>query len=80
MADRMERKEIDKNQPSDRDERNAHLESVMDEMILKIMINLNQHGYSTAEILAALEDVCDKRHREYQEDPDPADDPLDVSE
>jgi hypothetical protein len=61
--------------PSEDEDRATKLEGIVEEMILKIMLNLNQHGYSTAEILAALDDVCDKRHREYQEDPDPADDP-----
>ena len=59
---------------ADRDVRNAHLKTIMDEMILKIMINLNQRGYSTAEILAALDDVCDHRHHEYREIANPAND------
>lgn len=59
------------------EERDTFLEQIMDDLILKIMINLNERGFSTAEILAALDDVCDKRHREYDEDPDPSDDLLD---
>jgi len=56
-------------------DRVARLEAILDELILKIMVNLNQHGYGTAEILAALDEVCEKRHKAYQEDPDPAEDP-----
>lgn len=55
--------------------RTQHLEAVLDEMISKIMINLNQGGYGTSEILAALDNVCDKRGREFEEVPDPAEDP-----
>jgi hypothetical protein len=57
------------------DDRMQRLDEVLDSMILKIMVNLNQRGYSSAEILAALDDVCDRRHRELEEDPDPAEDP-----
>ena len=56
--------------------RATELEAIVDEMIVKIMLHLNQKGYGTAEILAALDDVCDKRHHEYLQDPDPADDPT----
>ena len=56
-------------------DRVARLEAILDELILKIMVNLNQHGYGTAEILAALDDVCEKRQKAYEEDPDPAEDP-----
>ena len=55
-------------------ERDTFLEQTMDDLILKIMMNLNDRGFTKSEILAALEDVCDMRHLEYQEDPDPADD------
>jgi len=56
-------------------ERTARLRSALQEMILKIMINLNQRGYGTAEILDALESVCAAERRAYETDPDPADDP-----
>jgi hypothetical protein len=55
-------------------ERSAYLAEVLDEMILKIMINLNQRGYGTEEILEALESVCEKRQHAYEEDPDLAED------
>jgi hypothetical protein len=61
--------------PIDDPERGAHLAAVIDEMILKIMINLNQRGYGTDEILDALESVCEKRRQANDEDPDPAEDP-----
>jgi hypothetical protein len=69
-------KEIAMTEPQrEHPERAAHLEGVLDELILKIMINLNGRGYSTTEILAALDNVCDARHRANDEDPDPAEDP-----
>jgi hypothetical protein len=49
-------------------------EAVLDEMLLKIQIDLNQRGYGTKEILTALDSVCEKRWRAYEQDPDPADD------
>ncbi len=52
----------------DEDARAAHLKMVMDELILKIMINLNERGFGTSEVLAALDEVCDKQHLEYQGD------------
>jgi hypothetical protein len=55
--------------------RRAYLEKVLDEMLLKIQINLNQRGYGTKEILTALDNACAKRWDDYEEDPDPADDP-----
>jgi hypothetical protein len=56
-------------------DRAAHLETVLDDLLLKIMINLNQRGYGTKEILTALDNACSKRWDAYEEDPDPADDP-----
>ena len=41
-------------------------------MILKIMVNLDRHGYGTREILAALDGVFEKRHCAYEHDSDPA--------
>jgi len=60
--------------PIDDPERSAHLEAVLDEMLLKIQINLNQRGYGTKEILTALDSVCEKRWQAYEEDIGPADD------
>jgi hypothetical protein len=42
-----------------------------------VMIHLNQRGFGTDEILDALERVCRHRRNAYDEDPDPAEDPLD---
>jgi hypothetical protein len=56
-------------------DRANQLEAVLDEMLLKIMINLNHRGYGTKEILTALGSVCAKRRNAYEEDPDPAEDP-----
>jgi hypothetical protein len=58
-----------------KDDRKSRLTEALDDMILKIMINLNQRGYGTSEILDALDDVCERRWHAYEEDPDPADDP-----
>lgn len=50
------------------------LESLLDDLILKIMINLSQRGYDTPEVLAALDAVCERRHREYEDEPNTAED------
>lgn len=57
-------------------QRGVQLESILDELILKIMINLNERGYGTGEIITALERVCRRESEAYAEDPDPADDPV----
>lgn len=53
-------------------DRRVHLEAVLDQLLLKIQINLNQRGFGTKEILTALDSICAKRWDAYEEDPDPA--------
>jgi hypothetical protein len=62
--------------PIDDPQRGAQLEAILDELILKIMINLNERGYGTGEIIIALERVCRRESEAYEQDPDPTDDPA----
>lgn len=57
------------------DTRTSALADVVESLVLKFMINLNQRGYGTTEILDAFEAVCQRQRNAYDEDPDPAEDP-----
>jgi hypothetical protein len=60
----------------DVENRFADLERALEDHIFKVMIHLQERGWGTSQILDALESVCHRQRGIYEEDPDPADDPV----
>ena len=52
------------------------LEERLDEKVVDVIAEAQDAGYGTEETLDALDDVVDNQKLIYNEDPDPADDPV----
>lgn len=56
-------------------DREIDLEEGIDEIVQRMEAKLNEAGFSTHEVLNALEEVVRNRRLALAEDPDPAEDP-----
>jgi hypothetical protein len=57
-------------------ERLVELERQLERHMSEVLAEAADAGYSTAEVLMALNIVCDRQHMALSEDPDPAEDPT----
>jgi pyruvate/oxaloacetate carboxyltransferase len=51
------------------------LEEQLDDMVMRAITKAQEHGFDTAQVLDALENVLKNQRRAYDLDPDPSPDP-----